>query len=521
MVDTMNTPVNLLPPRTLRVLFLNPPDPDGGVWMKEVGRCGRKSIGGEVWPQTGLASLAAMVEGEGHEARILDGMAEPMSLDELEREVHEWKPDLIVANSATPTFKNDALILDHLQMATAAICGFVGPHVSALPVEALQESTADFGLINEADETIAELVWAVSRLATLHSGEGDERTAEAIREVFENIKGLAWRVPGSHAALDDYDSPSEVEVVVNEPRPMIKNLDELLLPARHLLPNEKYRMPFFGEHPFATIIPSRGCPWPCTFCRAGRVWGRKIRVRSVESILEEIMQLRDDFDINHIVFMTDSLTLNRDWAKDLFRSLIKIEHPPEWICNSRVDVVDAEMLNLMAGAGCKMVSYGLESGSQEVLDRCKKGITLEQSEQAIALTREAGLLSMGYFVIGLPGETHDTVKETIRFAKRVNPDYVNFHIATPFPGTDLYDEAYENGWLLSEDWADYEEEGSAVMEAGELTADELEAAQRRAMRSFYLRPSRLWQELRRVDSWSEFIGKAKAGLRVFTTLRKR
>jgi radical SAM superfamily enzyme YgiQ (UPF0313 family) len=160
----------------------------------------------------------------------------------------------------------------------------------------------------------------------------------------------------------------------------------------------------------------------------------------------------------------------------------------------------------------------VESGSQDVLDRSKKGITLEQSETAIRLTREAGILSMAYFIIGLPGETAETVRESIRFAKRIRPDYVNFHVATPFPGTELYEEALEKGWLTSTNWDDFEEEGSAVLQAGELTPGELRGLQARAMRAFYLRPSRLLEELRGLGSWAELRAKMRAGMRILSTL---
>ena len=478
------------PPLPLRVLFLNPPDLQGGLWMKEVGRCGRKSIGGEIWPQTGLAYLAAMAEQAGAEVVLYDGMVETLSFDALVEKARKlWHPHLIIANSATPTLRNDALILERLREETDALCGFTGPHVSALPAETLHDTSADFGIINEAEETVAEMV----------------RTLAAGKEIY-NLPGIVYR--NLHTG----------EITVNPARPLISNLDSLPLPARHLLPNDKYRMPFFADHPFATLIPNRGCPWPCTFCRAGRVWGKKVRQRSVASVMAEIKELGERYDIRHIAFMTDSLTLRKDWAQELFEALIELPQPIEWVCNSRVDAVDPDLLCLMRQAGCKMISYGLESGSQAVLDACKKGISLEQSERAIRLTREAGIPSMGYFILGLPGETRETVRESVAFAKRVAPDYVNFHIATPFPGTELFEQAVANKWLTSTDWNDFEEEGAAVMQAGELSIAELEAWQKKAMRAFYMRPSKILQELWRLRSWPEFKAKAKAGLRILSTL---
>ena len=498
--------------------------------MKEVGRCGRRAIGAEIWPQTGLAMLGAMVEREGHVARIIDCMAEPMSAEELERECHDWRPDVIIANSATPTIRNDAEVLERLARATAALCGFVGPHVSALPERTLEETRADFGLINEAEETVAELVRALAALMAAAAGPGDHSTAVRVRQTLGTIRGLVWRHPpmdeAGHVARPDQKHLRDSEAVpgrieVNAVRPLIDDLDALPLAARHLLPNDAYRMPFFGDHPFATIIPARGCPWPCTFCRAGRVWGRKIRNRSVENVMREVRSLGGEFGIRRLVFMTDSLTLDRKWAGELFAALEALDEPVDWICNSRVDSVDAEMLAAMKRAGCRMISFGVESGCQEILDLSKKRITVEQSERAVALAREAGIPTMAYFILGLPGETRQTVARTAAFARRLNPDYVNFHIATPFPGTPLYEEAVRKGWLTSDRWEDFEEEGSVVMEAGELTGEELRRAQRRAMRSFYLRPSKLAREALAVRSWGDLAARLRAGWRMLRTLGER
>ncbi|NQU43197.1 cobalamin B12-binding domain-containing protein, partial [bacterium] len=251
--------------RTLRVLFLNPPHREGGVWMKEVGRCGRKAIGGEVWPQTGLAYLGAMVEREGAPCRIIDGMAEPMNVSRLVETCREWRPDLIVANSATPTLLNDASILADLAEATGAWCGFTGPHISALPVETLRETGIDFGLVNEAEESVVDLFLTLRRLVRGNSG---RIAADLVREGLGKVEGLVWRAPGgiSPASVTEsarlplrerlgYPLPKPIaddasdEVFLNSERPLVADLNDLPLPARHLLPNHAYRMPFFQNHP--------------------------------------------------------------------------------------------------------------------------------------------------------------------------------------------------------------------------------------------------------------------------------
>lgn len=466
--------------------------------MKEVGRCGRRAVAGEVWPQTGLAYLAAVVEAEGHVARVIDAMASEMSVDDVVAAVREWRPDVIVANTTTPTFSNDAEVLGRLRDVSDALLAFTGTHVSALPGEALEQSVADLIFVNEAEETLAEVLSAVAE-----SGVEEARSNPSL--VFANQLAVAWRFPDG-------------STWVAEPHADLAELDSYPLPARRLLPNDRYRMPFFAGESFATVIPTRGCPHACSFCRAGTVWGRTIRVRSVDNVMAELRQVVEELSIRNVVFMTDSLTLNHDWAMELFGAIELSGLGLRWICNSRVDAVDLELLQAMKRAGCEMISYGVESGDAGILRETRKGITLDQARKALALTRQARLTSMAYFIIGLPGETWESVRASIRFAKSIRPDYVNFHVATPFPGTRLCKQAKEEGWLTTEDWSEFEEEGSAVMVAGDLSAEELVAAQRQAMRAFYLRPSRLVQELFAVRSWADLTTRLRAGWRMVATL---
>ncbi len=488
--------------KPLRVLFLNPPNP-----------------GVPLWPQTRLAYLAAMVEGEGHTARILDAVACPQTPEEVEKECHAWKPDFIILHSETATIRNDIALLGQLGRATAAICGLMGPHASALPVETLRESTADFVLNNEAEEMLAELIWSLARLARIHRGAGTQRTAEDVCLAMSKIDGLVWRMPGLGAWIEEGETPdAAAEIRVNRPRQRIANLDELLPPARHLLPNHAYRLPLFGKHPFATIIATRGCSRQCSFCRTGTFWGRQIRLRSVESILEEIEYLQTALNIRRLVFLGDALTSNRDWALELFSRMARLRNRPTWICNSHVATVDTRLLRLMKPAGCQMISYGLESGVQSILDACQTDIALDQSEKAIFLTRQADILARATFQLGLPGETARTLEETFRFARRIQPDYASFNLAVPFPGTRLYEQALQNGWLTSRNWDLYRPDGPGVLQAGELSPLQLCRARARALRLFYLRPSTFLRELTRIHSWPGFLQKARAGIRIFNTL---
>ncbi len=471
----------------MKILFLNPPFFSGDLYMKEVGRCGRRAVAGELWPQTGLAYLAAVALEEKCDVDLIDAMASRVGIDELTQRICNFAPDLVVANTTTPTFKNDVLVLERLKAAHPAIYAFTGTHVSALPDQSLKNSQADLIFINEAEETLREIIrhW----------------------DNWHNVPGIAFRNGNN--------------VKITPPRPYIANLDDLPFPARRFLPNHQYKMPFFEDKPYATVIPTRGCPWKCIFCRAGEVWGAKIRTRSPENVIAEIEQIIGEFSIRNIVFMTDSLTLDKKWANAFFDAIPGRGLKFRWICNSRVDAITPDLLKKMKAAGCLLISYGVESGSQEILDASKKKITLDDSRDAMRWTREAGIMSMAYFIIGLPGETNETIEASIRFAKDIKPDYVNFHIATPFPGTELYEIAKQNRWLISDDWSEYEEEGSAVLRTETLTGQDLVEAQKRAMRKFYLRPVRLVKEVSNIKNLAQLRARIKAGASILVTLCKK
>lgn len=484
----------------IRVSIVNPPELSGEIYFKEVSRCGRKSVAGEIWPQTGLAYLAATLEEAGHHVDFIDSMADGIGLDELRQHLAEFDPNLVIFNTITPTIINDCKVMRAI-LDPKRLWGCVGTHASVLPGETIANSGCDFTLINEAEDSIVEVAAAI-----------DKHGVEAIRS--DPMAGFG-EVQGGIAHPDGNGG-----VRVTEKRRHIRDLDRLPLPARHLMPMDRYRMPFFPGERFATIIPSRGCPWVCTFCRAGQVYGNAVRTRAPENLVAEMRDLHERHNCRAVVFMTDGLTFKPEWTAKVCEAIIAANLPTRWICNSRVDCVSLDLLKLMKRAGCQMVSYGVESGSQEVLDLCKKEITLEQSRNAIRWTREAGLKSMAYFIIGLAGETQETIEQSIRFSKELNPDYVNFHVATPFPGTQLFDLAQKSGWLITDDWSQYEEEGSGVMRTEHLTPEELIAAQKRAMRSFYMRPGRVVKELFNIRSLTDFQVKFTAGLRVLRGHRK-
>lgn len=469
-----------------QVFFINPPSPQQTVYMKELGRCGRKSVAGELWPQTGLAYLAAVSRKAGYDANVLDAMAEGMTPQQALEHIQSFQPDLCVLHTTTPTFSFDRLFAAQLkEQLPQTLLAMTGTHVSALPRETLEGSDTDIAIVGEAEDTITEI------LDALRNGKPPQDSA---------IPGTWTKKNGS--------------IINHESRPPRDPLDSLPFPARDLLPNERYHMPFFGDEPFVTVISSRGCPYQCIFCRAGLTWGERTRHRSPDNVLEELRTVRDTLGIRNVVFMTDLFTIRKPWVLEICNRMVEENLGIRWICNSRADSVDPDMLRLMKKAGCQLISYGLESGDQEILDRTRKCLQLEHGRNAIAWTRDAGILAFGYFIIGLPGETWDTIQKTIDYAIKVEPDYALFHIATPFPGTELYSWAQQNGFLQTHDWSDFDEETGVCMRTEHLSAEDLLQAKKMATRRFYLRPGRLWKEVSSVRSLKEFALKARAGLKV-------
>lgn len=465
----------------MKVLLINPPSLKGDIYMKEIGRCGTKTVANEVWPQTGLACLAAVLEKDSHDVKIIDAMAENILFNEMLIGIKKFNPELIVMNTSTPTFTNDAAICDLIKKEIKTKIGFVGTHVSVLPERSMKKSNADFLIIGEAEYTLKEL---------------------ANNLPFDKIKGICYR--------------EDTETKFSQLRPLIHDLDELPFPSRNLLPNDKYTMPFTSGKPFATIIPSRGCPYKCIFCRSGSVWGKYARMRSPENVFNEMKKVKE-MGIDYITFMADTFTINKKWTLKLCELIIENKLKVSWLCNSRVDTIDEDMLRSMKKAGCILISYGIESGDQEILDLSEKGITIQQSKRAVELTKKIGISMVGYYIIGLPGETWRTIKKTIDFSRELDTDYVEFHIATPFPGTKFYELAKSKGWLLSEDWEDFEEKDSSVLCTDKLSSEDLIRAKKIAMRSFYFRPLKILKYMKKIKNFSDFKSKLSAGAKLLVS----
>jgi len=447
-------------------------------------------------PPLGLAMLAAVLEKKVDSVHILDLAALGMSDESLITRISQEKPDIVGITAMTPTIDNALNVAKKVKETDGDIQVILGgAHATLLPEETLRGS-ADIDVIV--------------------CGEGEQTTPEVVKVLEENsdhlnqVAGIAYR--------------QGTGVRTNPLRPPILDLDSLPFPAFHLLPIGKYRLhpPFGRQMPIMPIITSRGCPYRCIFCSKS-VFGHKYRSNSPAYVLDQIRLLSERFGVKEVKFYDDSFTLDRKRVATIC-ALLKEQHLDiPWTCETRVNLVDRDLLKTMMEAGCYMIEYGVESGNPQILENLKKDITLEQAARAFEWTHEAGIETVAYFMIGSPGETRETIEETIGFAKKLDPDFVQFSTATPYPGTELYRMFLEEGFM-PEQWskyvyADLRPDDNPAFETKNLTREELREWNKRAYTSFYLRWTYASKRLAKTTSPGE-LRTNLAGLRMLIDLVK-
>jgi radical SAM superfamily enzyme YgiQ (UPF0313 family) len=477
------------------ILLVNPPTPDGGYWIRTQHRVGRRTRENMVWPQVSLAQMAALLHPT-YRVKIIDANAERMGWPEFAKEIERYQPKYYLTQLTAPTLEND-MYGCFMAKARGAMTMAFGTHITPIPVETMRPFPAlDFGLVGEPDLTLRDLLDHLE-------GKIDQRPSEiqkliekhdpsyrpAIREDgsvdLHGIKGIAWRKGD--------------EIVLNFPRPFISDLDDLPIPMHELLPLQKYRMPLI-KGPFTFIVTSRGCPAGCTYCIKHVSYQYSARVRSPELIMKEMWRLKE-LGIHNIHMYADLFTVNRDQVVELCERMIAEKINIHWTSNSRVDYVDEEMLQLMGRAGCRLISWGIESGNEQILKHARKGAYPDKAERALVWAKLAGIMNWGYFIIGLPGETETTIRETIDFAKKLPLDIALFHVAAPYPGTPFFFEVVKNGWFRpGTRWEQVDMDKGTVLDYPELPAERLLYWQKRAWREWAFRPGPIWTYLKMLVS---------------------
>ena len=443
----------------MKLLFLVPPTLSGERVLRQ-GRCQvRLEPGIPPWPPVGLARLAATARDKGHRARILDSCLEGLSFEAAISKIARCRPDALVFQTTTPTAHDDATLtrrVKRLLPECRIIC--YGVHATALPEDTLAGG-ADFAIVGEPEPTAVELF-------DLLAGARDDPGG---------IAGLAFRREG--------------DVVRTGSRTPVDDLDSLPLPDRDLIDNQSYRLPRKGR-PFTLVEVSRGCPYHCIFCTAPLYHGSAWRARSPGGIVREVDSVVKRYGIREFLFLSDTFNLREPWVLDLCEEILSSGLRIGWVCNSRCDDFSERQARAMKEAGCWLVSFGIESGSDEILAGAQKKASVKAAGRAVAKAKRAGLETVGYFLFGLPGETRETMRETAALARKIDPDYAHFFVATPFPGTPFFDQAAREGWLRSTDWRRYFHGSSDVISFNGLDAAAIRRAASTAALKFYLRPAK-------------------------------
>lgn len=451
----------------MEALLINPPT---GLYVRE-DRC-QSSVGDFTVsvsrPPMDLMMMASNLEEMGVECKIKDYPIEGGSWSDFKSDFCGFNPDLLILSITTPTLKHDLISCKIAKEMNPKVLTIAkGAHFLIYDCQVIEEyGDLDIIIRGESEMVIKEIVTNPDR---------------------SSINGITYR--DNHRIKRNLD------------RVFLEDLAQLPMPARHLIKNELYTRPDTGE-PMAVIETSRGCPGNCIFCLVAEVSGKKIRNRAVGSIIAEIKECVDKYDIRNFHFKSDTFTWNKEWVLELCRSILQHKLNINWICNSRVDTLDRERISWMKKAGCWAIGLGVESGNQGILDRIKKGITLKQSQEAVQLCKEYGIKTYAYFIIGFPWDSEKTVNDSIRFAIELNPDFVDFFLPYPFPGTELEKIALE--YNLIKKVSNAKAYSQAAMNTLFLTNAKLLQLRKKALRKFYFRPRYILKTLGKASSPAVF-----------------
>ena len=450
--------------------------------------CGGRRIGGTQMPPLNLLYVATVLKENNHEVEFVDAGISPESYEDVKKRIHEFQA--IVALSSTNSFRTDTECFSELKALNKGIKTIVfGSHPTFMPAYCLKEESVDFIVRREPEYIIRDI------LNDLERGQ-DPR----------GVPGVGYR--------------GDSGMVLNEFYPFIENLDDLPIPDRSFLPDGMdYFNPVVKRMPYTTMQTSRGCPGACNFCTVPTFYGKRSRYRSAENVVQEMRMLKNA-GYREIFFRDEMFTVYRERNREICDMIKKENIDLTWICNARVDMLTEDDVVSMKSAGCHMIKLGVESGNQQILDNIKKGITLDQTRNAFRICHKHGMDVHAHVMLGCPGETRDTLSETIRFIKEMNPLTVSFGIHTPYPGTELFREvakAYpeiEDGIDASMDKLHIR--GFFNESFTGLSKEELEKSVSKMYRAFYFRPGVIIKRLFAIRTLDELMRWVIAGSNIFS-----
>ena len=420
-----------------------------------------------VFPPITLGYVAAALEASGHEVDLVDVNALDLPVEAAVGRTRRFEPDILGFTITTRMFHN-ALNWSRLYKTALDRPVMVGGvHIGLYPEETMTHPLIDYALIGEAESNLPVF------LETLEKG-GD----------LGDVPGLCFRRNGS--------------VVVTEQNIAERDIDTIPFPARHHLPNERYYSFITRRLNFTALLTSRGCPFKCIFCAQRG----KLRLRSAENVLDEISECYERYGVREIDLFDTTFTADKARVREICRGITDRGLDLEWTLRTRCDVVDRDLLQTMAGAGCRLIMYGIESADEGILKTLNKNISIERIRDVIGWTHEAGIATLGFFMLGSPGETHETVARTIRMARDLDLDHIQVTKTTPFPGTELYDEYVRE--TEDDNWRHYvinpDDYRVFKLVGTDLTPSEVQKYVRRMYIEFYFRPLFIMRSLLRAGS---------------------
>ena len=448
------------------------PSFDNGYWKK---------LGKKVGPRSeplNLLYIATFLNHNGHKADVLDCEAEGISNEELEEHIRNNNYDVVGVAMLTAMYTQALNVCKTAKKVNPNIKTVVGgSHASVRPKETAEEKEIDVAAVGEAEVTFLNLLNAFENNTSL-----------------KEVNGIAFK--------------ENNEVIQTKSLEKIQDLDFFPIPDRDLINMKLYRpsVSYYRRLPAYTMITTRGCPYRCSFCATASTG---YRMHSVQRVVEEMKLLVEKYGAKEILLRDDTFTLSRKRTVELCEAIIKegLHKKVQWDCITRANLVDLELLKKMKEAGCWGIHFGVEGGTQKLIDTIQKDTTLDAIRNAFKWAREAGLETRAYMMLGLPGATKEDDLATINFAKELDPDWAQFTITTPYPGTQLYQDAKDYGSLTSSsaDWDNYLtwggfSEGELPWVAYGRDSEEVKKLQRKALISFYFRPKVIFRKLKRADN---------------------
>jgi anaerobic magnesium-protoporphyrin IX monomethyl ester cyclase len=467
----------------MKIYLINPPFVDGFV------RCGRwqgvAARNGTLYYPIWLSYAAGVLENAGHTIKLIDAIASKLTLEDIILDAVSFNPGLIVIDSNFSSLNNDIRISNLLKKRTGAVTILVGPPASQFPEKILNDGV-DIVARYEYDLTLLDIANSFDKNGHLDS-----------------IKGVSFK--------------SDCRIIHNSNRKFLSTsqLDELPFVSEIYKKHLNINNYFLGHslYPMIQIFTGRGCPNRCTFCSWPiTLMGRAYRFRSVDNVVDELEYISNELKLVKEVFIEDdTFTANESRTKEICNEILNRNLDITWSCNSRANLNKDEM-EKMKKAGCRLLDVGYESGSNEILRNIKKGITIEECKKFSLNAKRTGLMILGDFIFGLPGETHETAEATIAFAQSIKPNIIQFSIATPIPGTEFYDWANENNFLLSKDLQDSLDSSGfqrCIVSYPNFTNRDIEKYVDYALKKYYLSPNFIpiaLSNILRKNGWHELMG---------------